>query len=137
MPRPDFRWLAAGVEGGATPHHNFHVFEVYRRAGLMNGDTSGPVLEVMDGCRISWGEVLEVTPPALTVRRRPLELAAGYLHLGRAVPVRVEAFPDAQVSPGSWVSIHWGWACEVLQPGELRRLRTVTTAALERCNLTL
>lgn len=137
MPARDFEWLAGKLDTGATPHHNFHVFEVYSRAGLRNGDGCGPVLEVMDSCRISWGEVAAVRAQALTVRRRPLVLQEGKLRLGPLSLVDVEAFADAGARVGDRVSLHWGWACEVLRPGELTRLRAATSAALERCNQTL
>jgi len=137
MPVRDFGWLAGKLGTGATPHHNFHVFEVYSRAGLMNGDRSGPVLDVMDSCRISWGEVTSVRAQALTVRRRPLVLQEGKLRLGPAAELDVEAFADTQVRVGDRVAVHWGWACEVLRPSELGRLQAATSAALERCNQTL
>lgn len=136
MPR-DFAWLAGKPADGATPHHNFHVFEVYMRAGLMNGDRSAPLLEVLDGCRISWGQVAAVRPGGLTVRRGPLVLRGGRLRLGPPSLVDVEAFADSAAKVGDWVSVHWGWACEVLRPAELQRLRGVTAAALARCNQTL
>lgn len=133
----DFGWLAGKLEAGATPHHNFHVFEVYTRAGLMNGDASGPLLEVLDSCRISWAQVTAAGAATLAVRRRPLELRDGKLRLGGEAAMTLDAFPDAGAKPGDWVSVHWGWACEVLRPDELRRLRGVTLAALRRCNQTL
>jgi uncharacterized protein DUF6390 len=133
------RWLAAKPLAGATPHHNFHVFEVYTRAGLMNGDASGPLLSVMDSCRISWGEVVAVAADHLTVVRSPLELDAGKLALG--APREAEATATGGgyvpgVRPGDVVSMHWSWACEVLKPRELARLRESTRAALALCNAT-
>jgi uncharacterized protein DUF6390 len=136
-PPRDFAWLAGKPADGATPHHNFHVFEVYTRAGLMNGERSAPVLEVLDKCRISWGEVIAVGAGSLTVRRRPLVLRDGKLACGSSALVDVTPFADALAKPGDWISVHWDWACEVLRPAELRRLRAVTAAALARCNQTL
>lgn len=135
-----FGWLGGKPAAGATPHHNFHVFEVYTRAGLMNGDASGPFLEVMDSCRISWARVLGVEPDHLLVSRRPLELVSGKLALG--APRNVKATAQAGgyipfVKPGDVVSMHWSWACEVLAPGELARLSAATAEALAMCNQTI
>lgn len=131
-------WLMAKPGEGAAPHHNFHVFEIYPRAGLMNGDTAGPVVEVMDSCRISWAEVIAVAPGGITVRRRPLELVGGRLILGEPRQViATNAGYVAAARPGDVVSMHWSWACEVLTPAELKRLRAVTDSALAVCNRTL
>ena len=135
-----FAWLGGKPAAGATPHHNFHVFEVYTRAGLMNGDASGPFLEVMDSCRISWGRVVAVHPDRLLVSRRPLELARGKLRLGPAREVTATAGAGGYipfVKPGEVVSMHWSWACEVLERGELARLRAATAGALAMCNQTI
>ena len=135
-----FAWLGGKPAAGATPHHNFHVFEVYTRAGLMNGDTSGPLLEVMDSCRISWARVVEVQTDHLVVSRRPLELAAGKLALGAPREVRANAGAGDYipfVKPGDTVSMHWSWACEVIDRGELARLRAATRSALAMCNRTI
>jgi hypothetical protein len=132
-------WLAGKPFDGATPHHNFHVFEVYTRAGLMNGDASGPLVEVMDSCRISWGEVVEAGSDHLLVRRRPLQLAEGRLRLGDPTEFRATSAPGyvGAVKPGDAVSIHWSWACEVLAGSGLARLQAATAAALARANQTL
>lgn len=133
-------WLVAKPLAGATPHHNFHVFEVYTRAGLMNGETAGPFVQVMDSCRISWADVLAVQPDTLTARRRPLEMAAGKLFLGDPREVTVAAPAGGYVTgvkPGDVISMHWGWACEVLHPAEATRLCRATSSAIALCNQTL
>ena len=134
-----FGWLAGKPGAGATPHHNFHVFEVYTRAGLMNGDASGPLIDVMDSCRISWGEVVGASIGHIVVRRRPLELVGGKLQLGPARELDVRSAPDyvGAVKPGDVVSIHWSWACELLDRSEAARLQAATTAALVLANQTL
>lgn len=139
MSASTFAWLASKPPAGATPHHNFHVFEVYTRAGLMNGDASGPLLSVMDACRISWGEVTEVAAGHLVVRRRPLELAHGKLVLGTATEFRATSARDyvGPVRRGDVVSIHWSWACDRLTPGALRRLGQATDQCLAVANQTI
>ncbi len=139
-PRMDartFGWLAAKPASGALPHHNFHVFEVYARAGLMrDGASGGPVLEVMDRCRISWGRVLTADGTRLVVARRPLAIRQGGLALGPPAATTVEAYGN-RLEPGDWVSLHWGWACEALTPAELRRLRLTTESALRLAGETI
>ena len=135
-----FQWLGGKPAEGAVPHHNFHVFEVYTRAGLTNGETSGPYLEVMDQCRISWGRVLSVHPEHLVVSRRPLRLELGKLVLGQAEAAQAKggaAGYAGDARAGDFVSMHWSWACEVLKPAELARLEAATARALRLCNETL
>lgn len=99
---------------GARPYHLFHVLDVYRH---LDHDAVG--MAAMDSCRISWGRVTSVEPGALMVERQPLRMQDGRLALGDAVPERVmrtisgQGFTD-DVAVGDTVSIHWGWACEVL-----------------------
>lgn len=137
-----FEWLATKVAAGARPHHNFHVFEIYTRTGLMKDDRAAILLETMDACRISWGKVVGTTGPELLVERPALALREGKLALTGPVVTRVvrqlegRGFAD-QARPGDFVSIHWNWACEVLTPGALRRLVRSTGYYLELANQTL
>ena len=142
MDARSFEWLTSGLHAGAVPHHNFHVFEVYRRAGLLNGDRAGPVLAVMDSCRISWGRVVEAESGRLLVARRPLVLRDGRLALGSPEIVGVERERggigySVSVTVGDWVSIHWSWACEELPAAALGWLRRMTADAIARANRTL
>jgi hypothetical protein len=142
MDRRAFDWLAAKLRFGAVPHHDFHVFDVYARAGLMNDPAAPVLLETMDACRISWGMVLAVEPDALLIRRAPLALSGGRLALGDPRTERVARQVDGlgfvdDARPGDHVSVHWSWACEVLEPGALARLRHVTGRCLRLANLTI
>jgi hypothetical protein len=142
MDRRSFDWLAAKLPLGAVPHHDFHVFDIYTRAGLMNDPAAPVLLETMDACRVSWGAVLAVEPDHLLIARAPLVLTGGRLALGEPRPERVarqvvgRGFVD-DARPGDHVSVHWSWACEVLEPGALGRLRAVTARCLELANLTV
>ena len=69
-PRMDarsFHWLTTKLTAGARPHHNFHVFDIYVRAGLMNDERAPIALELMDSCRVSWGRVVAVEGDELVV----------------------------------------------------------------------
>jgi hypothetical protein len=137
-----FGWLETKLEQGARPHHNFHVFEVYTRAGLMNDHTAPVLIETMDCCRISWGKVMAVDGAELIAERRALILQDGKLALSEPRPLRVvrqfegKGFADV-ASPGDVVAIHWNWACDVLTPRALARLQRATRRALTMANLTL
>ena len=48
-----FSWMTSALADGTRPHHNFHVFEVYRRAGLLRDERAVVALERMDQCRVA------------------------------------------------------------------------------------
>jgi hypothetical protein len=137
-----FTWLASKLEHGARPHHNFHVFEVYLRAGLMRDNRANIGLARMDSCRISWGRVTQVDGAELVVERPALEIREGKLALSEPQPMRVtrqiegRGFADS-AQPGDYVSIHWNWACETLDATALRRLIANTRRYLALANQTL
>jgi hydrogenase maturation factor len=122
---------------GARPHHNFHVFDVHSRAGQLEHS-----LATMDQCRVSWGKVVRVEGPSLVVERQPLVLVDGKLALGpietAAVARQVDGrgFADG-AAPGDWVSLHWGWVCEVIGTEQQRHLAFETTWHLRLANQTL
>lgn len=144
-PRMDthaFGWLSSKLEHGARPHHNFHVFEVYTRAGLMGDAGAIITLQTMDNCRISWGRVTAVEGAELIVERPALAFQSGKLALTEPQPMRVlrqiggRGFAD-EAQPGDVVSIHWNWACEKLAPHALRRLAENTGRCVDLANETL
>ena len=122
---------------GARPHHSFHVFDVHSRVGEL-----GHSLVTIDHCRVSWGSVVAVDGGELVVERMPLVLEAGKLALGTAVQERVARQIDGrgfvdQAQVGDRVSIHWGWACEVLSERQLRDLERFTRHHLALANQTI
>jgi hypothetical protein len=137
-----FGWLVGKLEHGARPHHNFHVFDVYTKAGLMRDRKADISLDTMDHCRISWGTVVAVEGAELVVSRQPLVLCEGKLALGAAEPTRVVRQLDGRgfaddAQPGDSVSIHWNWACERLTARKLAWLRVNTRRALALANETI
>ncbi|MDP8954186.1 MAG: DUF6390 family protein [Actinomycetota bacterium] len=122
---------------GARPYHLFHVLDVYRHL-----EHEGIAMATMESCRISWGQVRAVEGTELVVRRQPLELSEGKLALGEAVEGRVlrsisdRGFAD-EVVVGDWVSIHWGWTCEVLDERKLANLRRWSEYHLALANQTV
>ena len=122
---------------GARPHHSFHVFDVHSRVGEL-----GQSLATMDHCRVSWGTVVDVMGGELVVDRVPLLLELGRLVLGQPIRERVMRQIDGRgfvegAQVGDVVSIHWGWACEVLNPTQRQRLLRYTRHHLAITNQTI
>lgn len=130
-------WVLSKAPAGARPHHNFHVFDVHSKVGDLEN-----TLETMDQCRVSWGQVKEVSGAELVVERQPLTLEDGKLALGPSMPERVtrqvegKGFVDG-AEPGDWVTLHWSWVCEVIQPAQLQQLRHWTSYHIDLANQTL
>jgi hydrogenase maturation factor len=122
---------------GARPHHSFHVFDVHSRVGELAN-----TLETMDHCRISWGKVSKVEGPEILVEREPLIIRDGKLTLGAAQVTRAARQVDGkgfihEVREGDWVSLHWGWACEVLSQRRLANLKRYSAYHLALANQTM
>lgn len=137
-----FTWLTSELERGARPHHNFHVFDVYRRAGLTRDAGATIALDRMDRCRISWGEVIAAEGAELVVKRAALALVDDKLTLAEPHVERVARQIDGRgfadgAHVGDTVSIHWDWVCEVLTPSALERLQRNTRRAIAQANATL
>jgi hypothetical protein len=135
----NFQGIEADIALGAVPHHSFHVLEVWRRTGF---EGRALTLQDMDSCRVSWGRVVKVDGPAITVSRQPLEMASGKLILGAEKPYPVtralEAETDIeQLQPGQIVSIHWGVPCEVISPDQVAALQKYTLKHLALANQTI
>ena len=85
------------------------------------------LLNLMDSCRISWGEVKKVKDKTLIVSRTPLAIKDGLLSFA-AKPAQKEVDYDSEIHPfptikeGDWVSLHWNFACEKLARGQLHNL---------------
>lgn len=122
---------------GARPHHNFHVFDVHARIGQLEHS-----LETLDQCRVSWGKVLRVEGAELVVERQELVLYDGKLALAPPQPIHVlrqvegRGFADA-AAPGDFVTLHWGWVCEVIPPAQQARLAYYTNYHMALANQTL
>jgi hypothetical protein len=125
------------VPAGAMPHHSFHVIDVCRRTGAL-----AEQVDVLDSCRIAWGQVQAVAGAHLDVMVRPLAFIDGRLGLGdpemRKITCSIDGqgfVPDAGL--GDWVSIHWGWVCDVLSPRQVENLYRFTMHHLAIANETL
>ena len=130
--------VSGKAPAGARPHHSFHVFDVWRHTERMSGD----VLATLDSCRISWGTVRSVEGGELLVERSPLLLREGKLALGEPQTERVTRLVEGKgfatdARPGDVVSVHWGWACEVLDERQRRALERYTQHHIRLANETI
>jgi len=130
--------VAAKAPAGARPHHSFHVLDVWRQTERGRNE----VLATIDSCRISWGRVTAVEPGELVVERAPIELSKGMLVLGTPRSERVTRMLEGNgfvsaASVGDVVSIHWSWACEVLDSRQAVALERYTVQHLRLANQTL
>ena len=137
-----WRWLADKPRAGALPVHAFHVLDVFPRLGLLRSGALDDVVKVIDSCRIRWGRVLERDGDWLVVATVPMALVDGKLAL---TPPRVETVRGWQdgrgflnsVGVGDVVSLHWDWACDVLDARRLALLQHWTARELAIANQTI
>ncbi len=130
--------LAQAIPVGVVPTHSFHVFHVYPWVGLL-GNGRGEPLEVLQRCRIRWGQVLAVHGDQVLVRSRPLVYDGQRLDLGEpeveSATAGLEGVgPASGLQPGEWVGLHWGWVCDRLTQRQLVDLRRFTLRHLAIAN---
>jgi hypothetical protein len=104
----------------------------------MRGD-AGPILETIDSCRVRWGRLVAANGNQLVVSASRLELVDGALRIGPEQLESVTGWYDGGgllggARPGDALSLHWGWACDVLSDDQLGRLIAWTGAALRITN---
>jgi hypothetical protein len=130
-------WVLGKAPAGARPHHSFHVLDIHSRVGEL-----GHSLHTLDHCRVSWGSVQSVEGAEVVVQRQALVLREGKLVLDSARPERVvrqldgHGFAD-HVTVGDWVSLHWGWVCEVVTERQRAQLERYTRHHLALANQTI
>lgn len=146
MNKKDWSWLISGSISEGKPFHGFHVFDVYRRAGLLRSGNVSRLLETMDKCRIAWGKVesSEPTSPSGTrfsfgtilVRYEPLEFHGGKLRLGESVIQKVLLL-DSSIKNGNDVSLHWNYVCDKINTRQKNNLIYWTNYHLQLTNQTI
>ncbi len=118
------------------PHHNFHVMNIWLRAGKLNIKHT---LKSIDECRISWGKVRQVKKNSLIVEYQPLIIVNDQLQLGEIIDREVlTQFDDKgfvkDLKIGDIVTIHWGWVCEKINNAQLANLQKYTLESLNIFN---
>jgi Family of unknown function (DUF6390) len=132
----DLELVLGKAPAGAHPHHSFHVLDVCPRTGWPQA------LAFMDNCRIAWGEVVALDGSTLTVEVMPLVIAGSRLVLGPPERRTVNRECDGSgfvsaARTGEWISMHWGWACQVLSPRQVANLERWTRYHLDIVNQTM
>jgi hypothetical protein len=135
----EFDELISKLGQGARMHHNVHVLNAYKRTGH---DAKLHTLESMDSCRVSWGKVIKVEGPSVTVERQPLMQHEKKLSLGVAEQIQLRrrleedgSLDDLKI--GDIVTMHWGVICEVIPQTSVRYLTHYTDLAMRLSNRTL
>ena len=142
LPAETWKWLQTKPAAGARPTHAFHVFDVFPMVGTQRQGSVANAVGLMDTCRIRWGRVQEIGGDSLVVNAVPLGLVDGKLALVEPKAQKVRRWLDgsgfvADVEVGDVVSLHWDWACEVLDPARLEALQRRTLHQLELANQTI
>jgi hydrogenase maturation factor len=111
-----------------VPQHNFHVMNIFIRTGHAS---IVHTLSTMDNCRISWGKVIDLG----IVETQSLEYIQGTLALGKPV---AKSVTSVGVKPkiGDWVSMHWGFVCDILTCEQLSNLKRSTMHVIRFANTT-
>jgi hypothetical protein len=122
-----------------VPHHSFHVQAVYPWMGLLRRGGGSTALEILDQCRIRWGQVTDVVGDHLEVRTQSLVWDGRTLALGGTKFERPRWVSEGRslprvVAPGDWVSLHWDWACDTLSDLQVASLRSFTARQLAATN---
>ena len=136
--KKDFDELTERLPHGAKMHHSFHVLNIYKRTGHLEHLHT---LESMDACRVSWGKVVSIDGPKITVMRKRLALNGNTLYLTAEEKHTVirkledEGYLD-EMKPGDLISMHWYVPCEVITPQDVRSLEFYTQKHISLANLT-
>ena len=119
------------------PHHTFHVMHVFQTMKLR---ISQNIVDIIDNCRISWGQVIETPSDSLisnhseiSIKRRPFVFRNSSLIL-ETEEKRLVHYPRTKLigslKKGDWVAVHWNTVCDVLQQKQVKQLIHFTKLAL-------
>ncbi len=132
MPKSAFSKLSDSLMSHGLPTHTDHVLSVYIRTGH---HAIVHTLETMDNCRISWGRVKEklvnrTGADQCIIEMRHLSCVNDALTLG---PPELTTVLSVGIVPkvGDWVSVHWGYICDVLSESQVKQVSLFTNRALQ------
>ncbi|HAZ16360.1 MAG: hypothetical protein UV70_C0003G0055 [Parcubacteria group bacterium GW2011_GWA2_43_13] len=134
-----FGYIEDKISGGAKMHHSFQVMNIWQRMGHKEEPHT---VESIDSCRISWGKVIAIDGPVITVERQPIRFDGAKLYLA-TVEQRVirrhladdGSMDDAAI--GDWISMHWDLPCERLHARQVANLARFTNMHLALANRTV
>ncbi len=135
IPQKEFSSFQEKFNQFALPHHNFHVFSIWRRTGNI---AKKHTLATMDACRISWGKVIEVKSQSLIVKTKPLIAESGGKIKEAEIFIEREIINYFEgnillnnLRAGDYVSLHWGCVCEKLTIEQVTSLQRYTDLNLQ------
>jgi len=135
----NFELVSGKIDDGALPHHSFHVLDVWKRTGSAEREHT---VENMGECIVSWGKVIAVNGPFITIETEPLEYRDGKLCIGAPIVKKIvrqleSDYDIEQLKPGDLVSIHWSVICEKITPRQFANLKKYTLKHIALANQTL
>jgi len=110
---------------GALMHHSFHVLNIWRRTGHHDIEHTP---DTIDKCCVTWGKVLKVSGPTLTVSRQPI---LGPPKKQKIIRQLEHASLLDDIKTGDYVSIHWDTPCEIITPEQVANLTKYTNLSLQ------
>lgn len=126
--------VAEKIRHGGSPHHSFHVLNVWKGMGEKMLESVPDVAE----CLVSWGEVISVDGPKITVKTDRLTFDGKALSLvaeTRSLPRPFDASEELDMLvAGDFVSFHWGVLCETLTGKQAERLKRYTRKSVDLAN---
>ncbi|MBT3412744.1 MAG: hypothetical protein HOJ15_04535 [Candidatus Jacksonbacteria bacterium] len=131
-----FKTIEDKISDGAKMHHSFQVMNVWQRMGHKE---EAHTIESIDSCRISWGKVLSVAGPILTVERKPILFDGKQMYLGKVEKRKIirhlgdDGLMD-DVSVGDCISMHWDLPCEILNQRQVSHLSRFTKMHIQLAN---
>lgn len=101
---------------GAKPHHSFHVLNMPKRTGYYPVEHT---LETINECLIFPAKVIKIKSGKLEIKYKPLILKSNKFAFGNFENKDIYfEFKDKKfiknIKIGSFVSMHWSWACDKL-----------------------
>jgi hypothetical protein len=124
------------------PHHNFHVFNIFRRTGK---DFSFQTVSTMDSCRISFGKIIGLEYEkekikSLKVETKPLIVINNQLTLDKPKIklIKIDYYGKPLLThfqKGDWISFHWDFLCDKLTLNQVKNLDYYTKKAIDFYNL--
>jgi len=110
------------------PHHNYNLFW-FKGESITNEK-----LYLLELCRVSQGEVVDIREGGLVVKKRPLVVSGVNLALAESA-VKERIAYDKNICPpvvvGDIVSFHWGMFCQILNSQQSHYLADYTHQALQ------
>lgn len=134
-----FEELKDKLREGALMHHSFHVCNVWKQEGNAHEIQT---LKNMDNCRISYGNITNISSATITVMRKPLLLINNQLIQGKPIKTKIMRQLEGSslldnMKKNDIISIHWGTPCEVITKQQAENLDKYTNLSLALANKTL